>query len=150
MAMMKPRLLLAGFLLAGCLGYAGEKHLMHCFAFTPIKTATQADWDAFYKATDAMPKKIPVVKMVWYGKLLRPLVQYSVTDAAARKQLQAGETGVTAPVAMTRREYGVCMAIEGGEAGLKQYADHPYHKEWVAVYEKVRVAGTTTYDILGQ
>ena len=31
---------------------------------------------------------------------------------------------------------------------LKEYEAAPSHKEWVSVYEKVRVAGTTTYDIL--
>ena len=31
---------------------------MHCFAFTAVEAATQADWDAFYKATDEIPKKI--------------------------------------------------------------------------------------------
>jgi hypothetical protein len=37
---------------------AGEKKLMHCFAWTPIKEATPADWQAFYKASDALPHKI--------------------------------------------------------------------------------------------
>jgi hypothetical protein len=29
---------------------AGEKKLMHCFYFTPVEAASQADWDAFAKA----------------------------------------------------------------------------------------------------
>jgi hypothetical protein len=45
------------------------------------------------------------------------------------------------------RQQGVCMLLES-EAALKVYDTHPYHKEWVAAYEKVRVAGTTTYDII--
>jgi len=44
---------------------AGEKKLMHCFAFTAVEGATQADWDAFYKATDEIPKKIKGVSHVW-------------------------------------------------------------------------------------
>jgi hypothetical protein len=36
------------------------------------------------------------------------------------------------------------------EATLKRYATDPAHAEWVKAYEKVRVAGTTTFDILGQ
>ena len=55
-------------LLSGSL-LAGEKHMMHCFAFTAKADATPADWEAFYKATDAMPGKMPMVKMVWVGKL---------------------------------------------------------------------------------
>ena len=44
----------------------------------------------------------------------------------------------------------------GGFAGLfdatalKSYDADPYHKEWLAAYERVRVYGTTTYNILGQ
>jgi hypothetical protein len=127
---------------------AGEKKLMHCFAFTVIDTATDADWQAFYKATDALPSKIPGVSKVWYGKLLRPLPQFS-TDAETRKKLQAGEKDVTGPVTMRQRQAGVCMEM-AGEAALKDYAAHPYHKEWEAAYSKVRVPGTTTYDIVGQ
>ena len=30
------------------------------------------------------------------------------------------------------------------------YGDDPYHKTWTDAYSKVRVEGTTTFDILGQ
>ena len=36
------------------------------------------------------------------------------------------------------------------EPAIKKYDSHPYHMEWLAAYEKVRVAGTTTFDIIGQ
>jgi hypothetical protein len=113
------------FVLAAVLS-AGEKKLMHCFAFTPIKEATAAEWKAFQQATDELPKKIPGLSRVWHGKLRRPL---KVGDAV--------------------REYGVCMEM-ADEAALQVYAKHPAHDDWVKVYEKVRVAGTTTFDILGQ
>lgn len=148
--MRKLGLTLAALFLGSTLAQAGQKHLMHCFAFTPIKDATPADWDAFYKATDEMPKKMKFVKMVWYGKLNRPLTIFNTPNAEARKKVAAGETGVTAEMTATRREYGVCMAMEGGPEVLKTYISSPYHKEWSAAYEKVRVAGTTTYDIIGQ
>jgi hypothetical protein len=105
---------------------AGEKKLMHCFAFTPIESATPAQWKAFYDATDQLPKKIPGISHVWYGKL--------------RRSLDAGG-GV--------RKYGVCMEMANEDA-LKTYTDHPFHKQWVDVYSKVREEGTTTFDILGQ
>ena len=112
----------AGVLLfAGALS-AGDKGLMHCFYFTPVKTATQAEWQAFFTATDALPEKIPGLTRVWYGKLVRPGLD---------------------------REYGACMLFEGPEA-LKTYAGHPAHKEWADIYSKVRVYGTTTFDIVGQ
>jgi hypothetical protein len=135
------------WLSAGIVG-AGEKALMHCFAFSTIKEATQADWDAFAKATDAWPGKFSGVKRVWHGKLRVPLNQFAV-DAEARKKLAAGEKDVDAKANRNVREYGVCMEMAGPET-LKLYTANPYHKEWMALYEKVRVAGTTTYDILGQ
>lgn len=110
---------------------AGEKALMHCFAFTEIEGASQADWDAFYKATDELPSKIEGLNKVWVGKLRRPLTQYN----------SQGER--------TQRQHGVCMEMTD-EKALETYAKHDAHTEWVKVYEKVRVPGTTTYDILGR
>lgn len=128
---------------------AGEKTMMHCFAYTPIATATQAEWDAFHKASEEMPKKIKGVKRVWHGKLRNPLTLVVSADPAASKRVRAGETDVNAKLGLVKREHGMCIEMEN-EAMLKTYETHPYHKEWVAAYEKVRVAGTTTYQILGQ
>ncbi|MBI1898825.1 MAG: hypothetical protein HYS04_20170 [Acidobacteria bacterium] len=136
------------FLLGAGSAIAGEKKLMHCFAFTPIETASQAEWDAFYKATDAIVGKVPGVTRVWYGKLRQPLAIFQV-DAEARKKLGAGEKDVAGKVTRLMRQHGVCMEMD--DAGtLKTYAAHPYHEEWMDAYVKVRVAGTTTFDILGQ
>ena len=117
--------LAAGILMAGS-ALAGEKKLMHCFAFTEINTATKADWDAFYKATDELPKKIKGVSHVWYGKLARPLKH---NDAI--------------------RTFGVCMEMDNA-AVRESYGKDPAHAAWDAAYAKVHVDGTTTYDILGQ
>jgi hypothetical protein len=105
---------------------AAEPTVMHCFAFTPIQEATQSDWDAFYKATDALPKQLSGIKRVWYGKLARPL---KLGDAV--------------------REHGVCMEFTD-EAAFKDYSakTNKAHNDWNAIYSKVRVAGTTTYQIL--
>lgn len=129
---------------------AGEKTLMHCFAWTPIKDATPADWQAFYQASDALPTKIPGVTKVWYGKLQSPLTQISIEqmDSATRQKLMAGETA-TIPVKRAAREYGMCIEMTSPDV-LKAYAQDPYHKTWVDAYSKVRVEGTTTYNILGQ
>ena len=144
------QLLIIGSLLAltGILS-AGEKKLMHCFAFTTIKEATPADWKAFQAATDALPKKMSgVVTRVWHGKLRSPLGIFSVDDATGKK-LRAGEKNVAGTANRNVREYGVCMEM-ADEAALKTYAGHAAHKEWVDVYSKVRVEGTTTFDIIGQ
>jgi hypothetical protein len=116
----------AGLFLFCGIAPAGEKKLMHCFTFTPIESASVAEWRAFYEATDQLPKKIPGISHVWYGKLRRPLT------------VDGGE-----------RKYGVCMEM-ANEDTLKSYGEHPFHKEWMNSYSKVRVEGTTTFDILGQ
>lgn len=111
------------------LGSAGEKALLHCFFFTPISEASQADWDAFYKATDELPSRIDGLNRVWVGKLTE--------RAAVAQQVKLG------------REYGACMEF-ADQAALQRYASHAAHDAWLKVYEKVRVPGTTTFDILGQ
>lgn len=100
-----------------------ESKLMHCFAFTAIAEATEADWQAFYTATNELPSKIPGLNKVTHGKLLTP------------------------NVGNAQRDYGVCMEMTD-EAARQAYGEHPAHAEWVEVYSKVRVPGTTTFDYL--
>ena len=110
---------------------AGEKGLMHCFAFTEMKDATEDDWNAWFEATDALPEKIGGLEKVWYGKLNRPLRQYDREGKEAYRQ------------------WGVCMLFDN-TVSLEKYAEASAHDDWSEIYSKVRVPGTTTYDILGQ
>ena len=103
-----------------------QKSLMHVFAYTPVAGATQADFDAFRKATAEMVGKIPGLRKAWVGKLRQPLT-----------------------VGDSKREYGVAMEFDN-EAALDVYANHPAHTEWIKVYDRVRVQGTTTLDIFGE
>src|SRR5271156_489965 len=116
---------LFAILLVSNVAPAGEKKLMHCFAFTPLKSATQADWTAFYKATDDRPKKIKGVSRVWYGKLASSFEAEGMS-----------------------RSYGVCMEMTD-LAARRSYGDDPAHAEWAKIYSKVRDEPTTTFDILG-
>lgn len=140
----------AATLLLSQAALAGEKTVMHCFAWTPIKEATNADWQAFYKASDQLPNKIKGIKRVWYGKLVSPLPQihFQKVDNETFRRYQAGET-VNASVSATPREYGMCMEFANADV-LKAYDADPFHKIWTAAYEKVRVEGTTTFNIPGQ
>ena len=135
-----------GLMLGSGIAAAAEKTVLHCFAFTPQASATQADWDAFRKSTDELTTKVKGLQRVWVGKLARPLNQYSLTDAEQRKTVTAAGKG-TADVSMMRREYGVCMEFYD-EAAFKAYGADAAHKDWEAVYGKVRVPGTTTYQII--
>ena len=127
--LVRETVLLVGVLAFSGIASAGESGLMHCFFFTPIAEAGEADWDAFYKATEELPSKIDGLRRVWVGKLRK--------RAAVSQQVKLG------------REYGACMEMTD-EATLERYASHPAHDAWVKIYEKVRVPGTTTFDILGQ
>ncbi len=120
--------LLIGLLACGGVLSAGEKGLMHCFAFTPLPDAKEADWEAFYKATDELPEKVEGLQKVWVGKLRAP----------------AKLTPNAEP-----REYGACMLFDGPEA-LEEYDDHAAHRAWEEAYFKVREPGSTTFDIIGQ
>lgn len=141
----------ATFLLMTGAASAADKTLMHCFAWTSIKEATPADWQAFFKASDAMPSKIKGVTKVWYGKLASPLGQTTIAadiDAETRKKYVAGDK-IPAQVQRFTRDWGMCMEMTNLDA-LKSYDSDPYHKTWTAAYEKVRVEGTTTFNIVGQ
>src|SRR5262249_31921174 len=141
---------IAGLALAANAAKAADKTLMHCFAWTSIKEATPAEWQAFFRASDAMPGKIKGVKKVWYGKLANPLGQTSITnlDADTTKRYRAGEK-VSAEVQRTPRDWGMCMEMTSLDA-LKAYDSDPYHKLWTEGYSKVRVEGTTTFDFVSQ
>jgi hypothetical protein len=139
----------AAALLLTSSAHAGDKKLMHCFAFTSIKEATPAQWDAFFKASDELPKKIKGLTRVWYGKLVSPLSWYTLgSDPEARKKINAGETAKI-DATRTPRDWGMCMEMKA-EATLKAYDTDPYHKVWTEAYSKVRVDGTTTFNIIGQ
>jgi hypothetical protein len=129
---------------------AGDKKLMHCFAFTSIKEATPADWQAFFKASDALRGKIKGISHVWYGKLEAPLGQANIVkmDEATTKKYRAGET-VSTEINRTPRDWGMCMEMTNA-AVLKAYDTDPYHKVWTDAYSKVRVEGTTTFNFVGQ
>ena len=127
--LVREMVLLVGVLALSGIASAGERALMHCFFFTPITEASEAVWNAFYKATEKLPSKIEGLDRVWVGNLRK--------RPAVSQQVKLG------------REYGACMELDD-EAAFETYAVHPAHDAWVKIYEKVRVAGTTTFDILGQ
>ncbi len=137
--------------LAAGIASAGEKKLMHSFAFTAVESASEADWQSFYKATGALPEKIPGLTRVWYGKLARPMGQIITTKREDYDKLRNAKPGeeVSIPASLLQRQYGVCMEFND-EAALKTYGDHPAHKEWEAVYFKVRQPGTLSFNLLGQ
>ncbi len=138
----------AALLLLAAPARAAENTTLHCFAWTAKPEATAADWEAFAKASDEVPRKIKGVVRVWYGKLQNPLGQVSISgmENTDFRKFNAGER-VTSPVTRLWRQYAMCIEMTGPDA-LKAYDADPYHQTWAAAYEKVRVEGTTTFDML--
>ncbi len=130
---------------------AGEKKLMHCFLFTPVESAADADWKAFFQATDQLPGKVPGLSRVWYGKLRSPfgVLNFTEGSGAAAKQLREGAKTASGEVERKVRSWGVCMEFDSLDA-LNTYAKHPAHADWEKAYFKVREYGTNTFDIQGQ
>ena len=115
-------MLLGGLLFVAGSGAAGEKKFLHCSFFEPLPQAFDADWEAFHKATDELPGKIPGLSKVWAGKLQKPY---------------------------NSSQYGVCMEMENADT-LRIYAEHPAHLEWVNVYSRVLKTASTQLAIIGQ
>jgi hypothetical protein len=78
-----------------------------------------------------------------------PNIERAVEDYCWGVQKFRAGQAVTVPVTRVAREYGMCMEMTGADV-LKAYDTDPYHKVWTEAYAKVRVDGTTTYNILGQ
>ncbi len=133
--------------------FAGEKDVMHCFAFSVVDSATPAEWSAFAKATDDLPGKIKGLKRVWHGPLANPLNinQVQIADENARKAFSASGKAddVKASVVRVQRKHGVCIEFSD-MAAFKAYGTDSNHASWVAAYEKVRIAGTTTFQLIGE
>lgn len=135
------------FLASTLASLAAEKTIMHCFAYTPRPEATEADFKAYYSATDQLTKDFKGIKRVWYGKLRAPLNQYRLDPAAAKQLSPTNDKAEGATVTRVRREHGTCFEF-ADTAAWQAYEKHPAHEAWAKVYDKVRVPGTTTYQIL--
>src|SRR6266481_6023136 len=108
------------FFLTGCFvgnQTAGQKTLLHVFAYSPLGTATQQDFENFKKETEGMVGKIPGLKKVWVAKLREPF-----------------------PAGDKIRTFAVAMEFDDLPA-LNAYAGNPVHKQWEQVYERVREQG---------
>ena len=79
-----------------------------------------------------------------------PLNLFSADPKTAKEARASEQKTATGPVKLMQRQWGVCMEMPDDAAFLKSYTANPAHAAWVSAYEKVRVEGTTTFDILGK
>jgi len=130
---------------------AQAANVMHCFVFTQVESASDADWAAWKAATGKLPRQIPGLKQVWYGKLAKTFSQIGPDqrfDAESTRKFAAGESF---PLTIKRvdRQYGACFQFKD-RAAFDAYGKHPAHEAWLKLYEKVRVDGSATFQILDQ
>ncbi|MEO8025885.1 MAG: hypothetical protein ABI823_05410 [Bryobacteraceae bacterium] len=129
--------------------YAEPAGVMHCFTFTRVPSATDADWIAFQNATSGLPKKIPGLKRVSLGKLRRPMGQFRLSAPPGpdeTKELLAGRD-ITMKIRNVNHDYGICMEFES-EAAFDAYGHAAAHEAWQSAYFKVREPAPTTFQIL--
>jgi len=115
-------LLFAAGTLVGQKLLSGEKTLIHTIAFKQMDGSTPEQVEQVWAATRKMAGQIPGLKRVWMGKVTNRGPSFT---------------------------HGIVMEFENAEA-LTAYAPHPAHKEWEAVYFKVRTPGSNTIDVVGE
>jgi hypothetical protein len=128
---------------------AGEKKLMHCFAFNIKPETTQADLDALYKLTDGLPGKVPGLSKVWRGELINTLAQFQAADADTQKIFGGGQKTGNGNFNRFVRQQAFCMEMKDKET-RDSYGKHPAHAEWRTAYDKVIIPGTTTMTFMGK
>jgi len=138
-------------LLLATSAFAGDGTVVHCFAFSKTAGASETDWEQFRTLTRALPQKISGLTRVTFGPLRRPMGQIEMMSnpgADDVKKFIAGQP-IDAKVVNANREYGACFEFQS-EAAFLAYGKHAAHVEWETAYKKVRVPGTTTFQIVAQ
>ncbi|MBI2821412.1 MAG: Dabb family protein [Acidobacteria bacterium] len=118
-------LFMAGWIL-GQHNAATEKTVVHAVAWTAGEGFTEQGLEDFKKATADLTGAMPGLKRAWVGKLRTPLVQGEIT-----------------------RNYGLVLEFEDLKT-REAYSSHPARAPWVKVWEKIRVTGSTNFDVLGE
>jgi len=142
--------LVISFLLAAST-LAAENTVVHCFAFTKLAGASESDWEQFRTLTRALPQKINGLTRVTHGPLRRPVGQIEMMSNPSSEDLKKFVAGqpIEAKIVNANREYGACFEFQS-EAAFLAYGKHAAHTDWEAAYKKVRVPGTTTFQIVAQ
>ncbi|MBI4460644.1 MAG: Dabb family protein [Acidobacteria bacterium] len=103
-----------------------QRTVIHAVAWTAQKDATPEGLEDFRRATETLLDTMPGLRRAWVGKLRQPLV-----------------------VGDLRRDYGLILEFEN-LATKEAYSSHPNRAPWAAVWEKVRIPGSTNFDVIGE
>ncbi|OFV98716.1 MAG: hypothetical protein A3H94_05425 [Acidobacteria bacterium RIFCSPLOWO2_02_FULL_60_20] len=105
---------------------ATQRTVVHAVAWTAKNDATPEGLEDFRRATETLVDTMPGLRRAWVGKLRQPLV-----------------------VGDLRRDYGLILEFENLPT-REAYSSHPNRVPWAAVWEKVRIPGSTNFDVLGE
>ena len=128
----KPILLLLGAMLffagwlAGQARGTTQKTTVHAVAWTLLEGATEQDFENFRVATANLVTVMPGLRRAWVGKLRAPLV-----------------------VGDTTRTHGLVLEFDDVQS-KEAYSTHPTRAPWAEVWAKVRVPGSTNFDVVGE
>ena len=103
-----------------------EKGTVHAVAWTAGESFTPQGFEDFKKATADLIGTMPGLKRAWVGKLRVPLVVGEVT-----------------------RNYGLILEFEDLKT-REAYSTHPARVPWAKVWEKIRIPGSTNFDVIGE
>ena len=112
--------------LAGQQGARTEKTVVHAVAWTAGASFTEQGLEDFRRATEEMARTMPGLRRAWVGRLRTPLKVGELT-----------------------RDYGLVLEFDDLKT-REEYSTHPSRAPWAQVWEKIRVPGSTNFDVLGQ
>lgn len=103
-----------------------QRTVVHCVAWTAAQGVSEAGIGEFKKATAELTKTMPGLQRAWVGKLARPFTQGDVT-----------------------RDYGLVLEFDSVE-NREAYTTNPIRVSWADVWSKIRVPGSSNFDVIGE
>ncbi len=103
-----------------------EKTVIHAVAWTPQEDATEGQFQDFQQATVELIDQMPGLRRAWVGKLRKPLVHGDMT-----------------------RTYGLVFEFDDLQS-REAYSSHPSRAPWAEVWSRLRVPGSTNFDVIGE
>ena len=103
-----------------------QRTVVHAVAWTAKEDATPEGLEEFKQATESLVGSMPGLRRVWVGKLRQPLI-----------------------IGDLKRNYGLILEFDD-LATREAYSSHPNRVPWAAVWEKVRLPGSTNFDVIGE
>jgi antibiotic biosynthesis monooxygenase (ABM) superfamily enzyme len=102
-----------------------QKTVVHTAIWTLKEGSSAQEYEAFRKETEKLVAAMPGLKRAWVGKLRQPLAVGEVT-----------------------RTHGLLLEFVDVQS-REAYSTHPARAAWAEAWSKVRVPGSTAFDLIG-